>query len=76
MGGSEGQLQVGFYSNTCPQVEPTVHAVVREAVLSDPNMAAVLLRLHFHDCFVEVFVYTIIIIINNIFLVQRFVLIL
>ena len=54
MGCCEGQLQVGFYSSTCPQVEPTVQAVVRDAVASDPNMAAVLLRLHFHDCFVEV----------------------
>ncbi|KAL2342131.1 hypothetical protein Fmac_010071 [Flemingia macrophylla] len=53
MGGSEGQLQVGFYSNTCPQVDSIVNAIVRDAVLSDPNMAAVLLRLHFHDCFVE-----------------------
>ncbi|XP_027339235.1 peroxidase 43 [Abrus precatorius] len=53
MGSSKGQLQVGFYSNTCPQVESIVHAVVRDAVLSDHNMAAVLLRLHFHDCFVE-----------------------
>lgn len=54
MGSSESQLQVGFYSNTCPQVDSIVGAVVRDAVLSDPNMAAVLLRLHFHDCFVQV----------------------
>ncbi|KAJ1434961.1 Secretory peroxidase [Sesbania bispinosa] len=53
VGNSKGLLQVGFYSNTCPQAESTVRAVVRDAVLSDPNMAAVLLRLQFHDCFVE-----------------------
>ncbi|RDX62852.1 Peroxidase 43 [Mucuna pruriens] len=53
MGSSEGQLQVDFYSNTCPQVESVVKDVVRDAVLSEPNMAAVLLRLHFHDCYVE-----------------------
>ncbi|KAE9599350.1 putative peroxidase [Lupinus albus] len=46
-------LQVGFYSNTCPEAESIVHNVVREVVISDHNMAAVLLRLHFHDCFVE-----------------------
>ncbi|XP_047180361.1 peroxidase 43 isoform X1 [Vigna umbellata] len=53
MGCSDGQLEVGFYSNTCPQVDSVVRDVVREAALSDTNMAAVLLRLHFHDCFVE-----------------------
>ncbi|BFG19738.1 hypothetical protein CerSpe_060120 [Prunus speciosa] len=49
----EGQLMVGFYGETCPQAEPIVRNVVREAILSDTNMAPVLLRLHFHDCFVE-----------------------
>ncbi|WJX21985.1 Peroxidase 43 [Trifolium repens] len=53
IGGSKGQLKVGFYSNTCPQVESTVHDVVKQAVSSDTSMAAGLLRLHFHDCFVE-----------------------
>ncbi|XP_021826207.1 peroxidase 43 isoform X2 [Prunus avium] len=49
----EGQLMVGFYGETCPQAESIVLNVVREAILSDTNMAPVLLRLHFHDCFVE-----------------------
>ncbi|XP_058752184.1 peroxidase 43-like [Vicia villosa] len=51
--GSKGQLRVGFYSNTCYLAEHIVHDVVREASLSDPTVPAVLLRLHFHDCFVE-----------------------
>ncbi|KAI4299051.1 hypothetical protein L6164_032547 [Bauhinia variegata] len=50
---SKGQLQVGFYSETCPQAESIVRDIVRDAIQSDPNMAAVLLRLHFHDCYVE-----------------------
>ncbi|KAI3959352.1 hypothetical protein MKW98_018942 [Papaver atlanticum] len=50
---SNGQLRVGFYSSTCPNAEDIVNSVVREAFLVDNNMAAILLRLHFHDCFVN-----------------------
>ncbi|KAI3849266.1 hypothetical protein MKX03_001665 [Papaver bracteatum] len=50
---SYGQLRVGFYSSTCPNAEDIVNSVVREAFLVDNNMAAILLRLHFHDCFVN-----------------------
>ncbi|XP_058097320.1 peroxidase 43-like [Magnolia sinica] len=47
------QLQVGFYSSICPDAESIVSSVVRESVLDDPTMAAALLRLHYHDCFVQ-----------------------
>ncbi|KAK9270426.1 hypothetical protein L1049_026005 [Liquidambar formosana] len=50
---SQGQLRVGFYSQTCPKAESIVSSVVKEAVLSNPREAAVLLRLQFHDCFVQ-----------------------
>ncbi|XP_010537343.1 PREDICTED: peroxidase 13 isoform X2 [Tarenaya hassleriana] len=53
MGVSEAQLQVGFYSKTCPSAESTIRTVVRRAVAADAAAAARLLRLQFHDCFVE-----------------------
>ncbi|CAI8591467.1 unnamed protein product [Vicia faba] len=51
--GSKGQLKMDFYSDTCFLAELIVNDVVREAALSDPTVPAGLLRLHFHDCFVE-----------------------
>ncbi|KAF8404376.1 hypothetical protein HHK36_009259 [Tetracentron sinense] len=51
MGISEAQLSVGFYSQTCPNAEAIVSSVVREAFVDDSTMPAVLLRLHYHDCF-------------------------
>ncbi|EXB97283.1 Peroxidase 43 [Morus notabilis] len=53
VGLSEGQLRFNFYAETCPAAESIVRAVVRDAVISNANSAAILLRLHFHDCFVE-----------------------
>lgn len=47
-------LSFDLYFMTCPQVEDIVRSVVEQAVVSDPRMAASLLRLHFHDCFVNV----------------------
>ncbi|XWS55212.1 hypothetical protein CRYUN_Cryun10bG0155300 [Craigia yunnanensis] len=53
IGISQGQLKVGFYSNTCPDAESIVSGVVRNAAQSNSHIPPVLLRLHFHDCFVE-----------------------
>ncbi|KAJ3671624.1 hypothetical protein LUZ60_007703 [Juncus effusus] len=50
---SNGQLQAGFYSNSCPNAESIVASTVRQATQSDPTIPAALLRLHFHDCMVH-----------------------
>ncbi|PWA35009.1 hypothetical protein CTI12_AA613540 [Artemisia annua] len=42
-----------FYSRTCPNVFEAVGSVVRSAVSREKRMGASLLRLHFHDYFVN-----------------------
>ncbi|XP_058088304.1 peroxidase 72-like [Magnolia sinica] len=42
-----------FYEYTCPQAQEIVQSVVAKAVAREARMAASLLRLHFHDCFVK-----------------------
>lgn len=51
---SQAGLKSGFYSSTCPKAEATVRSTVETHFKNDPTIAAGLLRLHFHDCFVEV----------------------
>ncbi|GJZ28936.1 ribonuclease H-like domain-containing protein, partial [Tanacetum coccineum] len=41
------------YSSTCPKAEATVRSTVETHFKDDPTVAAALLRLHFHDCFVK-----------------------
>ncbi|TVU51292.1 hypothetical protein EJB05_02703, partial [Eragrostis curvula] len=48
-----GQLQVGFYSDSCPDAEDVVTAAVQDAAGNDPTILPALLRLQFHDCFVK-----------------------
>ncbi|XP_021291031.1 peroxidase 40 [Herrania umbratica] len=46
-------LQINLYKNSCPDAEPIIFSWVQNAVSQDSRMAASLLRLHFHDCFVN-----------------------
>lgn len=49
----QGGLKPGFYSSSCPRAEAIVRATVESQFGKDPTVAAGLLRLHFHDCFVQ-----------------------
>lgn len=50
--GGDG-LSMDYYSMTCPYAGEIVRDVVGGALAKDPSLAASLLRLHFHDCFVR-----------------------
>lgn len=45
--------RIGFYSTTCPNAETIVRTTVTSHFGSDPKIAPGLLRMHFHDCFVQ-----------------------
>ncbi|KAJ4714937.1 Peroxidase [Melia azedarach] len=47
------QLDYKFYDSTCPNLTRIVRYGVWSAISNDTRMAASLLRLHFHDCFVN-----------------------
>ncbi len=48
------QLDYNFYDRTCPRLPMIVKYNVWAAVKNDTRMAASLLRMHFHDCIVDV----------------------
>ncbi|KDP24640.1 hypothetical protein JCGZ_25556 [Jatropha curcas] len=50
---SNAQLSATFYNTTCPNVSAIVTNVIQQALQSDPRIGASLIRLHFHDCFVD-----------------------
>lgn len=55
IGSTHAQLQPGFYAKSCPKAEQIVLKYVHEHIPNAPSLAAALIRLHFHDCFVKVY---------------------
>ncbi|XP_061340714.1 peroxidase 11 [Gastrolobium bilobum] len=51
---SDPPLTLDYYASTCPTIFDIVKKEMECAVLSDPRNAALILRLHFHDCFIQV----------------------
>ena len=47
-------LSSAFYDASCPGAHDVVRRVIQDARVSDPRIPASLIRLHFHDCFVNV----------------------
>ncbi|XP_047334861.1 peroxidase 9 [Impatiens glandulifera] len=51
--GSRSSLVPEYYQFSCPQLNDIVMTVLENAIARAPRTAASLLRLHFHDCFVQ-----------------------
>ncbi|XP_027154611.1 lignin-forming anionic peroxidase-like [Coffea eugenioides] len=51
--GCKAQLSATFYDYTCPNALTTIRSTIRSAISCERRMAASLIRLHFHDCFVQ-----------------------
>ncbi|KAJ4724110.1 Peroxidase [Melia azedarach] len=50
---SQAQLTPNFYNSTCPNASNIILGVLQQALQSDVRIGASLIRLHFHDCFVQ-----------------------
>ncbi|KAL4379040.1 hypothetical protein GQ457_02G018110 [Hibiscus cannabinus] len=46
-------LRMDYYLMSCPFAEQIVKNTVNSALQNDPSLAAALVRMHFHDCFIE-----------------------
>lgn len=53
VGIASAQLSTRFYAKTCPKAVKIIKKTVDDAVANERRMGASLLRLHFHDCFVQ-----------------------
>ncbi|XP_052177232.1 peroxidase 3-like [Diospyros lotus] len=53
IGFAQADLQMNFYAKSCPNAEKIVLDYVHKHIPNAPTLAAPLLRMHFHDCFVR-----------------------
>ncbi|ONK77082.1 uncharacterized protein A4U43_C02F2920 [Asparagus officinalis] len=53
IGSSSAHLSTNFYSSSCPKVFSTIKPVLQSAIAKEKRMGASILRLFFHDCFVN-----------------------
>lgn len=52
--GKDHPLTLDYYKSTCPTVFDVIKKEMECIVKEDPRNAAIVIRLHFHDCFVQV----------------------
>ncbi|OIW04403.1 hypothetical protein TanjilG_32595 [Lupinus angustifolius] len=50
---THANLSSEYYDKVCPQALPTIRSIVEKAIISEHRIGASLLRMHFHDCFVN-----------------------
>ncbi|XP_047180387.1 cationic peroxidase 1-like [Vigna umbellata] len=50
---SNANLSPHFYARTCPNLQTIVNNTMKQAIATEPRIGASILRLFFHDCFVQ-----------------------
>ncbi|XP_022775569.1 peroxidase 31-like [Durio zibethinus] len=50
---TQSQLSTDYYNKTCPQFHNIMQRIIADKQLSSPTTAAAILRVFFHDCFVN-----------------------
>ena len=63
--GSSSALSKNQYSKSCPKVFTAVQSVVQSAISKQPRQGASLIRLFFHDCFVNVIPFSLFFFLQN-----------
>ncbi|XVE60090.1 hypothetical protein DITRI_Ditri05aG0099000 [Diplodiscus trichospermus] len=50
---AQNQLTPTFYDHACPNVTSIIRGILENAAFNDVRITASIIRLHFHDCFVQ-----------------------